>query len=413
LSATQKQRVWVVSELYYPELISTGYFVTGIAEGLASTHPVSVLCGQPTYRSRGLRAPSRETLNGVDVHRCWGTTLDKDKLPFRLLNFITISLSIFFAALVGFRRGDIVITVTNPPLLPYLMFLVCRLKGARFVLLVHDVYPEVFTRLGMMKEGSLPVRLMEAGSRWLYNGSDRIVVLGRDMEALVLDKLKSRKERVVIATNWGDPDQVTPQPFSENPVIKKLDLTHSFVPQYCGNIGRTHGMSDVVDAAEAFLPESDVHFLVIGSGAKRPWVEEQKKQRNLNNLTVHDLLPRSELLHGLNASSISIISFSPGMSGISVPSRMYDVMAAGKPILAICDPQSELAAVVQEEKIGWVIGTGRVDLVVEALHEAKTNPELLRQMGERSRSAVVAKYTHAHIIRIYEAIITELSAKKQ
>ena len=137
---SNSQRIWIVSELYYPELTSTGYFLTGIAEGLASVYDVSVLCGQPSYWARGTSAPTREICNGVDVCRCWATTLDKNKVVFKIVNLVTISLSIFFSALFRFRGGDIVIAVTNPPLLPYLALLACRTRGGRFVLLVHDVY---------------------------------------------------------------------------------------------------------------------------------------------------------------------------------------------------------------------------------------------------------------------------------
>jgi hypothetical protein len=112
------QRVWVVSELYSPELTSTGYFLTGIAEELAQVYDVHVLCGQPSYWARGVKASRREMRNGVDVQRCWATTFDKNKLLFRIINLITISFSVFFAAFFRFRQGDIIIAVTNPPLLP-------------------------------------------------------------------------------------------------------------------------------------------------------------------------------------------------------------------------------------------------------------------------------------------------------
>ena len=94
-TGSRKQRVWVVSELYSPELTSTGYFLTGIAEGLAGVYDVFVLCGQPSYWARGVRAPRRELLNGVNVKRCLATTLDKNNPPYRLINLVTISISVF------------------------------------------------------------------------------------------------------------------------------------------------------------------------------------------------------------------------------------------------------------------------------------------------------------------------------
>ena len=405
---SDKQHIWIVSELYYPELTSTGYFLTGIAEGLASTYAVSVLCGQPSYWAKGVRAPTREILHSAEVHRCWATTFDKNMILSKIINQITISASMFWAALFRLSRGDTVIAVTNPPLLPYLMALACRRRGAQFILLTHDVYPEIFTRLGILKPQSIPVRLMDRASRWLYNSSDRIIVLGRDMRDLVMDKLDSRKNRVVIATNWGDTETVFPQPLCENLLLRKLNLGGRFVAQYCGNIGRTHGIKDITEAAELLASDDEFHFLLIGWGARKRWAIEQKQARKLENLTILDPLPPEEFCDGLNACNVAIISFSSGMAGISVPSRMYNVLAAGKPLLAVCDNESELAAVVREEEIGWIIPPGRPDLIVSALSEAKANPERLRSMGERARRAAETKYTRGHVLQIYESLIESL-----
>jgi colanic acid biosynthesis glycosyl transferase WcaI len=410
-AVAKNQRIWIVSELYYPEMTSTGYFLTLIAEGLASAYDVSALCGQPSYWARGERAPSREKLQGVNVRRCWATTFDKNKLAFKIINLLTISSSIFWAALVHFRRGDIVIVVTNPPLLPYLTALACRLRRASFVLLIHDVYPEIFTRLGILKPQSIFARLLDRASRWLYNRARRIVVLGRDMRVLAADKLTSGLDRIVIATHWGDTEAVSPHPRSKNRLLDTLHLEGYFVAQFCGNIGRTHGIEDLVSAAEYLASDPDFHFLLIGWGAKKRWALEQKKARRLENLTILDPLPREELCDGLNACDIAIISFSGGMSGISVPSRMYNVLSAGKPLLAVCDDDSELAAVVREEVIGWVIPPGRPDLMVAALREAKADPNRLRAMGERARKAAETKYTSVHVIEVYKSLIEGLQAE--
>lgn len=405
---TKSQRVWIVSELYYPETTSTGYFLTGIAEGLAPDYKVSVLCGQPSYWAKGVRAPSHEDVNGVEVIRCWGTTFDKNKLHLKIFNLITISLAIFWMALCRLRHRDIVIAVTNPPLLPYLMLAACRLKSAQFVLLVHDVYPEIFTRLGILASESIAVRLLNRASGWLYGGSNRIIVLGRDMRKLVVEKLKGRSDQIVIVTNWGDTKIIFPNQHSENRLLGKLNLRESFVAQYCGNIGRTHGIKDIVETAELFTNDPAFHFLLIGWGASKNWAVQQKQARKLDNLTILDPLPQEELCDGLNACDVAIISFSRGMSGISVPSRMYNVMAAGKPLLAVCDRDSELAAVVIEEDIGWVIPPGRPDLIASTLRYAKDNRSRLQTMSENARRAAESKYTKSHVLQVYLNLIEDL-----
>src|SRR5206468_12260208 len=128
------------SELFHPEQASTGYFVTKIAEELARAYDVGVITGQPTYASRGQLAPRREQWKGMDIVRVWSTRMDKDRLPLRALNLITLTGSLFAAGMRRIRRGDVVLFVTNPPTIPFALATACRMRGATPLLLVHDVY---------------------------------------------------------------------------------------------------------------------------------------------------------------------------------------------------------------------------------------------------------------------------------
>ena len=406
-----RQRVWFVSELYYPEMTSTGYFLTGIAEGIASEYDVAVLCGKPSYLARGTETASDEIVNGVHIHRCRATTLDKNKLHFKIINAFTIAASIFCSALIRVQAGDIVIVVTNPPVLPYLLAIACRMKRARFILRVDDVYPEVLARFGLLKCGSAAERLLDRASRWMYRMAEKIIVLGRDVRDLAIEKVAGESGKLRIITNWGDTTAVQPLPFEEGRLVHKLNLRSRFVVQYCGNIGRTHGIEDVVEAAYLLADSNRFHFLMIGWGAKKRWALKQQEERNLKNLTILDPLPAEEFCDGLNACSVAIISFAPGMLGISVPSRMYNVLAAGKPILAVCDPSSELAVVVQEERVGWVVPPGRPDLIVACLRDAEGHDEQLREMGNRARRAAMTKYQKDNVIESYKVFLRELTAE--
>src|SRR4051794_15542697 len=149
----------MISELYYPEETSTGYVLTKIAEGLADRYSVHALCSQPTYSARGQRAPARETHNGVKIERVWGVTLNKDVLWQRLLNAVTISSSMFVRALQRLERGDVVLVVTNPPLLPIVTVAACKIRGASSVLIVHDVYPNVLIASRIARSDASSVRL--------------------------------------------------------------------------------------------------------------------------------------------------------------------------------------------------------------------------------------------------------------
>lgn len=406
------RNLWVISELYYPEETSTGYLLTKIAEGLARYYSVRVLCGQPTYSARGLRSPSQETHNQVHIRRCPSTTLNKDVLLFRLINLVTLSLSIFFTALIHLKRHEYVLVVTNPPLLPFIVTLACKLRGTQCLLLIHDVYPEVLTATGMAKQESWLVGIIGWLTQWLYRGMARIIVLGRDMQALALRKLNNRHARIKIISNWADLNLIGPTSKQSNILLNQLQLADKFVIQYAGNMGRTHGLESLLASAAQLATHPQIHFLFIGSGAKKQWVDQTVTSQNLKNVTVLGNRPRSEQQDFLNACDVSIISFVSGMSGVSVPSRMYNVMAAGKPILAVADGNSELALVVQEEQIGYVIPPDNTKLLVDTILKMYAHRDCLQEMGMRARAAAETKYSLHKVLDAYITMIDDLEHER-
>jgi len=160
--------LWVLTEVYYPEEISTGYYLTSIAEGLAASRTVRVITGQPKHMSRGKRAAKREIRSGVEIFRVWGTTLDKNILVFRLINMLTIGISIFFKSLVEFKKGDQILVVTAPPSLPVTTTLAALIRGASFTILVQDSYPEILIAVGAAKQDSAFVRIVNFINHWVY-----------------------------------------------------------------------------------------------------------------------------------------------------------------------------------------------------------------------------------------------------
>jgi colanic acid biosynthesis glycosyl transferase WcaI len=402
-------RLWVVSELYYPELTSTGYFMTGVAEGLAASREVRVLCSQPTYSARGTLAPITEVRNGVHIERCTGTRFDKDKLARRLVNLITISLSIASLVVRRVRRDDVVLVVTNPPTLPFVVYLAARIRGARVVLRIEDVYPEVLVAAGMSAPSSLLVRLVGGATRMLYRRMERIVVLGRDMATLVGAKLGAQADRMVRIPNWGDIDAVTPLPRATNTVLARIGASERFVVQYMGNMGRTHGVDTLAAAALRLRADPTLHFLFIGWGARKAALEAMVVDEKLSHVTVLPGCSQEELEMHANAADIVVIAFQEGMAGVSVPSRMYNVMAAGKPILAVAEAHSELARVVVEERIGWVVQPADVDALTAAITTAATTPaDEIVAMGARARHAAVNRYSKRPVIEAYMHLMQEL-----
>lgn len=396
-------RIWVVGEPYAPEENTTAYYLTQTAEGLARTAPVAVLCGQPSYLSRGVRAPNSEKKNGVDVRRCRGTTLDKNVLLFRLMNMATLGTSMFFNALFRFRRSDKVLVVTAPPSLPFLIALVCRIRRVPYYLLLHDKYPEILIATGNASDNSFAVKMMRRFNRWLYSGAERIVTVGRDMETAVGDERGADPERIVTIQNWASLEEVSPTPKAENSLLKELGLLEKFVVLYAGNMGPPQDIESIVQAAAALKKQGneDVHFLFVGAGAKKPRLEKQAEELGLDNITVVGPRPREDQINFLNACDVAVVTLVEGMRSLAMPSRTYNFLAAAKPIIAIVEEGSEPAMVVREERCGWIVPPHDSDALLAAILDASAQTTDLKEMGVRARRAAETKYSFETALEKY------------
>jgi len=396
-------RVWVASELYYPDEQATGVFMTKIAEGLAARGmTVKALAAQP----HSGRVASHEWLNGVEVFRCWSTNFSKNHLPGRILNVLTGNITMLFASLFRIRKGDLVLVVTNPPTLPFVIMIACMLKRAKCIVRVDDVYPDVLHAVEVSSQDSFVYKVFDWLMKWLLKHADAMVVLGRDMQALVESKTDGGKE-VRVITNWADVDDIKPDAEAGAAFLAEHGLTGKLVLQWAGNMGYPHEVQTLLDAIEKLADEDEAHFLFIGAGAKRPWLEEQVAQKGLNNVTFVGLLPRDQQPAFLNGCDIGLSSLVAGMTGISVPSRSYNILCAGKPILAVGEPAGEISQLLVEKEVGWVIQPGESDKIVAAVKELLADRSTLTAMSARARAVAEAEYSANYIIDRYAEMVGE------
>lgn len=398
----QKPRLWIVSELYYPELTSTGYYITGIAEFLSSDAEVRVICGQPNYYGRGHRAAKKEERNNVAITRVAGVRLDKNVLVFRLLNMLTFCLSAFLRALAGFKSGDSVLVVTTPPLLPMVTAFAALIRGAGYTLLVHDVYPEQLFATGILQEGSLIGAAIDLANRWVYKHAKSVITVGRDMKELLEQKIDDLDIPVFFIPNWGETDDITPEAREQNQLSKELGLDDNFVLLCAGNLGRPNDLDTIVAAAKA-LTDAKVRFVFIGAGAREAWLREATS--NLPNVLILPPMPRRRQQLFLNSCDVAIAPLVSGMWGAAVPSRLYNYLAAGKPVIAICERDSELARVVDEDNAGAWAEPGDVERLVQLIRELMNAPDSVSEMGRNARASAIAKYSPESILPLFRKVL--------
>lgn len=376
--------------------------MTRIAEGLADEFDVRVLCGQPNYSKRGTKAPRLEMHKDAQIFRVSGTTLDKNVIFFRLINMVTLSVTMFFTAIRQLKEGDKVLVVTTPPLLPFVAAVASLIKGAGYTLLIHDNYPEILFAVGKSKPTSMIAQILSFANRWLHKYATKIIVVGRDMKDLVEKKTTGLDIPIAVIPNWAELETVEPHDRSTNNLIKELRLEDKFVLMYAGNMGHPNDMESIVEAAVCLSENDRVHFLFLGTGVKRPWLEREVAKRGLKNISILDPRPRSDQTVFLNACDVGIVSLVGKMKGVSMPSRTYNILAAGKPVLAIAEAGSEIALVTQDDNVGLVVPPSDPAKLRSAIISLMEMSKIeIDEMGRRARSAAVSKYSMSEALAAY------------
>lgn len=399
-----------MSELYHPENNQTGYYMTGIAEGLAADFDIKVICGQPNYAAKGMRAPKREFYRGVEIYRVWGTTLDKNVIFYRLLNMLSLGSSTFLQALIKIKKGQLVMVVSAPPTLPFIAAAAAKLHNTAYNLIVQDKYPETLVAVGKISGDSLFVKISNKLNSWLYRGAEKIIVVGRDMQRLVeaqIEEKASGQTKVEVIQNWASLEEIEPTERSQNKLLQELNISDKFVFLYAGNMGHPQDLESIVECALQLKDDERFHFLFLGSGVKRKWLETSVRENSLKNVTVLPPKPRSEQKLFLNACDVGLVSLVRGMRGVAMPSRTYNFLAAGKPILALTEEDSEVERVIKEDCVGWTVPPSDPVKLLQIIYQIYDERNCLREIGERARKIALEKYSVETAVEKYRKLFNK------
>ena len=346
-----KRKLWIVTEVFYPDETATSYILTRIAEHLNACFDVHVICGPLD----GDSCKASGHLQG-DIHiiRHNGCAWNKNKLLVRLLRFIGISSALIFSSFKHISRNDEVLIVTNPAPMLLLFPLLKKWKGFYLTILVHDVFPENAIAARILKnDRNWCYKWLKARFDKAYARADRLVVLGRDMLEVMTHKIEPYKRSnisIEIIENWADTENIKPTIIDRDSFFK-FDTSGKIILQYAGNIGRVQGLKEFLQCLYDSHNET-LHLCIWGKGALENELREFVAQHNMTNVSFHGGYARTLQNNVLNSCDLAIVTLSEGMYGLGVPSKSYNIMAAGKPILYIGDPASEIAQTIRDQEIG-------------------------------------------------------------
>ncbi len=345
--------LWIATELFYPEQTSTSFILTKIANRLSDKHSVKVVCGQPVY-DKNIKETGYFTLNSnIFVHRIKGLSGNKNSLFFRTLRFVLLSLSMFFYLLKNVKKGEKILIVTNPAPLVLLISVLKKVKKIELIILVHDVFPENTVPAGILNPKSLVYQFIKRVFDKAYSNADKLIVLGRDMQKVIENKIKkyTKTSKISIIENWGDIHGI--YPVSKDKVFDtQSPLKNKIIFQYAGNMGRVQGLLELLEIIRN-VDNENLAFYFVGEGAVKKTMVDYVENYQLKNVYFDGSYSREDQLSVLNKSDIAFVSLAEGMFGLGVPSKAYNILASGKPILYIGEENSEIDLLIKEKGIGY------------------------------------------------------------
>lgn len=393
------KRIWIVSEYYYPIVTSTGYYITEIAEYLSlKGMDVRVISTEARYNEISeYNFKKREIHNGVQIFRVKVGNIDKNNFFKRSHRLLKSSLSLFFKTFKNIKKNDTVLVVTNPTFLILLMPIIKYIKRISYTLLVHDIFPENFVAIGGIKSTSYTFKILKKIFDKAYSYSDTCISIGRDMSD-VINKKTGDKGNVKFIPNWSDIEDVYPIKKNKTKLYLQLFKEGDFVFQFAGNLGHAQGLDNIINTIK-LINNPEINFLFIGGGAKYDKIKEfSKNNKNVKVIGYQDRKTQNDFL---NACDIAIVTLSDGMYGLGVPSKSYNIMAAGKPLLMIGDERSEIALCIKEYNLGWVVKPDDIESLKSTIELIYNNRNKLDIIAKNARKVAEEVFSKTQILDKY------------
>lgn len=391
-------KIVVASQHYPPDPSTTAAIMAEIACRLAADHEVVVLSGSPGDLPAALTGPGKPRVVAVK-NRIAG----KAALVRRATIELLFVLRIFFSLMRELKRGDVVLTVTAPFMLPYTVAAAAWLKRARSALILHDLFPDVLVTAGLLKPGSIVARTMRAANSLMFRALNAVITIGRDAEAPLLSYSGMTRNKIRFIPNWATLVPA-PRPLSQDNPFRKA-IAARFIVGLSGNLGFTHDPEIVFEAARLLRDEPDIHVLLSGWGIGFERLKQLQAEANLANVSFVARVEDAELEAFLASANLWIIPYRKDVAGVSVPSRFYNLLAVGRPVVLVSEPEAEAALTVVENGLGWVVTPGRADQLAEAIRAASRSDD-----GDMAARAVKAakKFDRTTAMNAYAALADEL-----
>lgn len=401
---------------FYPEVATTGQILTELAEGLSETFDVTVICEVPSY-AQHLEERYKtqkyyfEEYNGMKVVRVRVPEVDKGVK----MNRVKYILSYFFNSIGATRKlgkYDLVFTVSQPPVLGGILGCIGKwMTGGKLMYQIMDFNPEQVIAVKYSGNKAILDAMMWWDKRSCRK-ADVVVTLGRDMQETLIKRFEGEKlPNNVVINNWIDETQVYPLPADDEHVMafkKEHGLDGKFVIMTSGNIGLYYDFENILKIMEEHKDNKDVVFAFVGSGVVKPKLKEYAKEHHLQNVVFIPFQKKEDINYSLNAGDVHIVTNAKGIKGVSVPSKIYGVLAVNKPIWGILEEGSEAWRIVEDAKCGVLIEAGDYENMSRSLTDIINHREDFVSTHATGRDYLMKNLTKQQSIDAYRDALLEI-----
>jgi glycosyltransferase involved in cell wall biosynthesis len=406
-------KVIFLNRFYAPDISATSQLLTDLARSLAASGwDVQIVTSRQRYDDPRAGLPKEDTIEGVQVHRVASTRFGRAAIAGRTLDSLTFCVAAAARLMRLARARDIIVAMTDPPLVSVVGAWVARRRGAMLVNWLQDVFPEVAERLGVSLARGVAGRMARRLRDYSLRSSRANVVLSESMEAAVraaAGDACGRGPAFRVIHNWADGALVRPLARDANPMRREWGLQDAFVVGYSGNIGRVHEFDTLLDAAERLRDVDGLAIAISGGGNQAQRLRDEVDRRGLAHVfRFHGYQPRERLRESLCVADAHLVTLRPALEGLVVPSKFYGIAAAGRCVLYVGDAQGELARTIARAECGIAIPVGDAQGLAGAICMLLDDPAMTRRMGENARYLFEARFDRPRAMEEWTALLTAL-----
>ncbi len=401
---------------FYPDMAATGQLLTELCESLVADYGcrVSVVAGVPLLpETEGIEEIHRgwlfhrEAYRGVEIFRARGTRWSNRSVVGRASNYLTYFCSATAAGLY-LDKPDVVIALTDPPIIGLSAHLAARRFDVPLMISFRDIFPEINQILKGV-DSDLVNRVLHEISCFLVRKSSKVIVLGKMMRQRLIEHKAADPAKTVIIPDWADCRAIVPRP-KHNPFSQAHDLTDDFVVMHSGNMGLSQGLETVIDTAARLQAFPKIRFVLIGEGVKKPALMAQVKAQGLANVQFLPHQPKSMLPDSFASADVFVISLQRGLAGYIVPSKLYGILAAGRPYVAAVEPACEVSAITREYHCGLNVEPDDAAALANAITTLYHHRTLTQQLGRNARRAAIVFDRQRHVRAYYDLLCGDVDA---